>query len=132
MDVYYEKQIRSPYFSGVTRQRGSGFGPLALAFTRFARPLFTNVLLPAAKRFGRNLAVEALPEVVDMIDGKTSLKRATKKSFKKAARKTIQTGSGQRPRTKPKQVVKRKHSRISRKQNVGKRSRYDILANIKN
>lgn len=151
MDGYYNNQISLPYFAGAARQRGSGLGALAMNVGRLALPLFKNVLFPAAKRFARDLVVEALPEVPNLIDGKTSLKRAASKSLSSAAAKNFkrQRGSGgtfskkggsnrqliktssTTPLITPPPTPKKKRPVISKKTSV-KRSRYDLLKNLRN
>ena len=39
MDAYYHNQATMPHFSGQYRQRGSGFGALAMGIGRVALPL---------------------------------------------------------------------------------------------
>lgn len=147
MDAYYSKQITLPYFSGAARQRGSGLGALAASIIPLALPLFRNVLFPAAKTFAKNLAVEALPEVSDAVHGKTTFKKAAKRSLSNAALKTIkQRGSGGKASKIKRQMMTnqssdrqkllppsppRKVKTFSKQQKRVKRSRYDILGNLK-
>lgn len=128
MDAYYNNQISLPYYSGAARQRGSGIGALAATIVPMALPLFRNVLFPAAKKFARNLAVEALPEVSDVLEGKKSFKKAAKRSLSRATVKSIQRGSGGRKR---KRTQSRKRSTTRKKSKGVKRSRLDILSNLK-
>lgn len=145
MDAYYNNQISLPYFAGAARQRGSGLGALAASIIPLALPLFRNVLFPTAKKFAKNLAVEALPHVGDAIHGKTSFKKAAKRSLSNATVKTLQQrGSGGKaskirrrqvsddrqalipPPSPPKKV-----KTFSKQKKRVKRSRYDILGNLK-
>lgn len=148
MDAYYQAQAQVPYFKGGNRQRGSGLGSLALAVGRSAIPVFKNVLLPAAKRFGRDLVESAIPEVADVLQGKKSLKQAARGSLKKSVRKQIGGGSSKRniskkrkrsrSKSRPKSRVKRrkKVTRKRRRANSNKprksvkRSRFDIFDNL--
>ena len=53
MDSYYHNQANLPHFSGHYRQRGSGFGALALGIGRVALPLVRKFVIPAAKKIGK-------------------------------------------------------------------------------
>ena len=144
MDAYYSKQITLPYFAGAARQRGSGLGSLAASILPFAVPLLKNVLFPAAKTFAKNVAVEALPNIDDALQGKTSIKKAAKRTLSKAAIRSIQRGSGGvtskirrtqsrdqiLPPPSPKKRKPRRNPNIKKQKRV-KRSRYDILGNLK-
>lgn len=146
MDAYYNNQISLPYFAGAARQRGSGLGALAASVLPLALPIFRNVLFPAAKKFAKNLAVEAIPQVNDALHGKTTFKKAVKRSLSGAAVKTIQQrGSGgqasklrrqlktndDRQKLLPPPSPPRKAKNFSKQQKRVKRSRYDILGNLK-
>ena len=76
MDGYYQKQASMPYFTGAARQRGSGLGALATNVGRFAFPLFKNILIPAAKQFATDLALEAAPELINLADGESDVRKA--------------------------------------------------------
>ena len=72
MDSYYANQVISlPHFSGHYRQRGSGFGALAAGIGRVALPLARRFILPAAKRIGRELLKQGVPELVDVVSKKS-------------------------------------------------------------
>lgn len=141
MESYYADQIALPYFSAsAARQRGSGLGALVATVGRFALPILRNVLFPAAKRFGRNLALEALPEVENVIAGKSNVKRAVKRSLGNAAEKSLRGhGASQSKKLKRNDSQKEllippspKPPKIKPKKGKVKRSRYDILKNLKN
>ena len=147
MDAYYSKQIQLPYYSGAARQRRSGLGALAATIGRFALPIFRNVLFPAAKKFTQNVVAEAAPEMINLIDGKTSIKRATKRTFAQASKKTLQRGSGGSSSKSAKKQRKLENlearqpllpssppsssRKFTSKKPRVKRSRYDILGNLK-
>ena len=63
MEAYYHNQATMPHFSGHYRQRGSGFGSLAMGIGRVALPLAREFIVPAAKRIGKELLVQAAPEL---------------------------------------------------------------------
>jgi len=145
MDSYYSQQASLPYFSGAARQRGSGMGALALGVSRFALPVLRNVLIPAAKRFGANLFESGVNELSEVAAGRSTLKRAAKRSLSTAAKRTLskQRGSGGSSSKKQKSASRERlipptpppsprKKQIIRKKTAVKRSRYDILKNIKN
>ena len=91
MDSYYANQASSlPHFSGHYRQRGSGFGALASGIGRVALPLARKFLLPAAKRIGKELLLQSVPELMDVIGKKKSPKQALKNTISNTVKK--QTG----------------------------------------
>ena len=49
------KQVEIPYYRGVGRQRGRGFGALAQGIGRTAIPFLRSYISPAAKRVGAEL-----------------------------------------------------------------------------
>ena len=101
-----------PYYRGVPRQRGRGIGALAAVVGRSAIPIFKNMILPTAKRFlptakrlGKELMEAALPEVLDVFEGKKTVKQAARKTAGSVVRK--QVGGGR--------ICKKKVKRNSRK-----------------
>ena len=101
-----------PHFSGHYRQRGSGFGALAIGIGRVALPLARKSIIPAAKRIGKELLVQAAPELIKIATKKKTPKQALKSTVKNTIKK--QVGSGKKSARK---IKKRKTSmkRISRK-----------------
>ena len=79
----------SPYFSGHYWQRGSGFGALAAGIGRAALPIARKFLWPVAKTIGRELIVQAAPELVDLVTKKKSPKQAIKSTVQKTVRKQV-------------------------------------------
>ena len=91
MDSYYANQATSlPHFSGHYRQRGSGFGALAAGIGRVALPLARRFILPTAKRIGKELLKQTVPEILDVVGNKKSPKQAIKNTISKTVKK--QTG----------------------------------------
>ena len=82
MEAYYQQQSVSPYFSGHYHQRGSGFGALAAGIGRAASPIARKFLWPVAKKIGRELIVQAAPELVEVATKKKSPKQAIKSTKK--------------------------------------------------
>ena len=78
MEQYYAKQASLPLFSGHYRQRGSGFGALAAGIGRVALPFARRVILPAAKKLGRELLMSAAPKLIDIAMKKKYPKQASK------------------------------------------------------
>ena len=137
MDSYYANQVTSlPHFSGYYRQRGSGFGALAAGIGRVALPLARRFILPAAKRIGRELLKQGVPELVDVVSKKKSPKQALKNTVSNTIKK--QTGGRARQQRPRKQIgsrsskltKQRKTSYIS-KSRAPKRSRSDFFAKVK-
>ena len=89
MDSYYANQATSfPHFSGHYRQRGSGFGALAAGIGRVALPLARRFILPTAKRIGKELWKQSVPEILDVVGSKKSPKQAFKNTIAKTVKKT--------------------------------------------
>ena len=113
MEQHYAKQASLPHFSGQYRQRGSGFGALAASIGRVAIPFARRVILPAAKKLGRELLMSAAPELIDVAMKKKSPKQALKNTVTKTARK--QFGGGRRRRKTPVNGLRRRRSVGARK-----------------
>ena len=80
MDSYYANQATSlPHFSGHYRQRGSGFGALAAGIGRVALPLARRFILPKAKRIGKELLKQSVPELLDVVSSKKITQTSTQK-----------------------------------------------------
>ena len=82
MESYYTNQASSlPYFSGHYRQRRSGFGALASGIGRITLPLARKFILPAAKRVGKELLLQSVPELVDVVSKKKIRKAGVEKHY---------------------------------------------------
>ena len=57
------RQLQIPYYRGVGRQRGRGFGALAQVIERTAIPFLHKCIVPAAKCVGTDLLEFAVPEI---------------------------------------------------------------------
>ena len=76
MELYYTNQASSlPYFSGHYIQRGNGFGALASGKGRIVLPFARKFNLPAAKRVGKELLLQSVPELVDVFSKKNPQSR---------------------------------------------------------
>ena len=89
MEADYQQQSVSPYFSGQYRQRGSGFGALAAGIGRATLSIAGKFLWPVSKEIGRELIVQAAPELVDAVTKKESPKQAIKWNAQKIVRKQV-------------------------------------------
>ena len=111
--------LELPYFKGIGRQRGRGFGALAQVIGRTAIPFLSKYIVPTAKRVGADFLEFAVPEVADVVSGKINFKTATKSVARQTLRK--QLGGGKQKTSIPVKNLKR-----------SSRSRKDIFANIAN
>ena len=111
--------LELPYYKGIGRQRGLGFGTLAQVIGRTAIPFLRKYIVPAAKRVGADLLEFAVPEVADVVSGKKNFKTAAKSVGRQTLRK--QLGGGKQKRSIPVKSLKR-----------SSRSRKDIFTNIAN
>ena len=111
------RQVEIPYYRGVGRQRGRGFGALAQVIGRTAIPFLQKYIVPAAKRVGADLLEFAVPEIAEVVSGRKNFKSAAKSVGKQTLRK--QLGSGKQGRVIPTKSTKQ-----------SSRSRRDIFTNI--
>ena len=115
------RELELPYYRGVARQRGKGFGALAQVIGRTAVPFVKNVIVQAARRVGADLLEYAVPEMAEVISGKKNLKLTVTSVGKKTLRKQLGVGSN----------LKRTRRFIPTKStNKNSRSRRDIFTNI--
>ena len=110
-----------PFYRGVGRQRGRGFGALAQVVGRTAIPFLRKYIVPAAKRVGADLLEFAVPEVAKVVSGRMNFKRAAKNVGRQNLRK--QLGSGSRKRTATRVIPTESAKHISR-------LRRDVFTNI--
>ena len=101
MDAHYDFQIRQQHqpltFHGPARQFGSGgMGAFAMPMGRVAMPLIKKYVLPVAKEFGRNLVPSFVPELANIVSGKTRTRKAVRDVLKNSATKTIAKATGTR------------------------------------
>ena len=88
MDSYANQATSLLHFSGHYRQRGSGFGALAAGIGRVALPLARRFILPTAKRIGKELLKQSVPEILDVVGSEKSPKQAFKNNNLKNCQKT--------------------------------------------
>ena len=112
MDSYYANQATSlPHFSGHYRQRGSGFGALAAGIGPVALPLARRFILPTAKRTGKELLKQSVPELLDVVSSKTSPKQALKNTISNTVKK--QTGGARFPQQR--KTIRSRSKKITKK-----------------
>ena len=114
-----ENTLELPYYKGIGRQRGRGFGALAQVFRRTAIPFLKKYFVSAAKRVGADLLDFVVPEVADVASGKKNFKTAAKSVVRQTLSK--QPGGGREKRSTPVKTLKRSSW-----------SRRDIFTNIAN
>ena len=129
------RQVEIPYYRGVGRQRGRGFGALAQVIGRTAIPFLRKYIVPAAKRVGADLLEFAVPEIGEVISGRKNFKTAAKSVGKQTLRKQLGEGEGSRRRELAYgRTVSRKRTgrRIipTKSTKQSSRSRRDIFTNI--
>ena len=139
MAFYYANQATSlPHFSGHYRQRGSGFEALAAGIGLVALPLARRFILPTAKRIGKELLKQIVPEILDVVGSKNSPKQAFKNTKSKTVEK--QTGGSRRitsgrrksKRVKPQRAINKRKKKTISTHRAPKRSRSDFFARVNN
>ena len=90
MDAYYHNQATMPHFSRHYREQGSGFGAVAMGIGRVALPLARKFIIPAAKRIGKELLVQAAPELINIATKKKTPKQALKSTVKNTIKNKLE------------------------------------------
>ena len=115
------RQVEIPYYRGVGRQGGRGFGAIARVIGRTAIPFLRKYIVPAAKRVGADLLEFAVPEIAEVLSGRKNFKTAAKSVGKQTLKK--QMGEGSRKKTASRVIPTESTKHISRSQR-------DISTNI--
>ena len=136
MDAYYHNQATMPHFSGHYRQRGSGFGALAMGIGRVALPLARKFIIPAAKRIGKELLVQAAPELINIATRKKTPKQALKSTVKNTIKKQVENGKKsarkiKKRKTSVKRLGRKTSGTISKKLTLP-RSRSNFFTRVRN
>ena len=113
------RQIESLHYTGVGRQRG--FGALAQVIGRTAIPFLRKYILPDAKRVGADLLELAVPEIEEVVIGRTRFKTAAASVGRQTIRK--QLGSDSRKKTASRTFPTKSKKQITR-------SRRNIFTNV--
>ena len=141
MEAYYHNQATMPHFSGHYRQRGSCFGALAMGIGRVALPLARKFIVPAAKRIGKELLVQAAPELIDIATRKKTPKQALKNTVKNTIKKQVGAGHSKSHMSRRRKTAttttttttrKRKTKALIPKKRTPLRSRYNFFTKIRN
>ena len=106
------RQVEIPFYRGVGRQRGWGFGALAHVIGRTAIPFLRKYIVPAAKRVGSDLLEFAVPQIAEVVSGRKNFKTAAKSVGRQTLRK--QLGSGSRKRSASRVFPTKSAKQISR------------------
>ena len=72
------RQVETPYYRGVGRQRGRGFGAFAQVIGRTAIPFLRKYVVPEARRIGADMLEFAVPEIAELVSGRKNFKTAAK------------------------------------------------------
>ena len=125
-----------PHFSGHYRQRGSGFGALAMGIGRVALPLARKFIVPAAKRIGKELLVQAAPELIDIATRKKTPKQALKNTVKNTIKKQVGAGRSKSHMSRKRKTAtttrKRKTKALIPKKRTPLRSRSNFFTKVRN
>ena len=138
MEAYYHNKATMPHFSGHCRQRGSGFGALAMGIVRVALPLARKFIVPAAKRIGKELLVQAAPELIDIATRKKTPKQALKNTVKNTIKKQVGAGRSKSHMSRKRKTAtttttrKRKTKALIPKKRTPLRSRSNFFTKVRN
>ena len=115
------RQVEIPFYRGVVRQHGRGFGALAEVIEKTAIRFLRKFIVPAANCVGAHLWEFAAPEFSEVVSDRNTFKRAAKSVQRQTLRN--QLGSGSRKRTASRVIPTKSAKQISR-------SRRDFFTNI--
>ena len=108
------RQIETPFYRGVGRQRGRGFGALAQVIGRTAVAFLRKYIVPAAKHVGADLLEFAVPKNAEVVSGRKNIKTTIKSVERQTLRKLL--GSGSRKRSASRIIPTKSAKQISRSQ----------------
>ena len=84
------RQVETPLFKGIGRQRGRGIGSLAQVIGRTSIPFLRKYIVPAAKRLREDLLEFDAPETSDVVSGRGNFNTAGKS----VSSKSVSWGGG--------------------------------------
>ena len=87
------RQVEIPWYRGVGRHTGRGFGALAQVIGRTANAFLRKYVVPAAKRIRADMMEFAAPEIGEVISGRKSFKSAAKSVGNQTLKKQLVEGS---------------------------------------
>ena len=126
------RQVEIPYYRGVGRQRGRGFGALSQVIGRTAIPFLRKYIVPTAKRVGADLLEFVVPEIAEVVSRRKNFKTAAKSVGKQTLKKQLGEGSRRRKAAVGVRQAGSKLRRIipTKSTKQSSRSRRDIFTNI--
>ena len=71
-------QVEFPYYRGIARQYGRGFGAGAQVIGNTVIHFLRNYIVPAAKRVGADLLELPSPKIAEVVSGRKSFKTPVK------------------------------------------------------
>ena len=83
------RQVEIPFYRGVGRERGRGFGELAQGIGRSAISFLRKYIVPAAKSVGADLLEFAAPELSEVVSGRKNFETAAKSVGRQTLRKQL-------------------------------------------
>ena len=87
------REVEIPFYGGVGRRRGRGFGALAQVIGTTAIPFLRKYIVSAGKRVGADLLEFAVPEIAEVVSGRKSFQTAAKSVGRQTLRKQLGSGS---------------------------------------
>ena len=122
------RQVEIPYYRGVGREKGRGFGAFVQVLGRTSIPFLRTYVIPATERIGADMLEFAGPEFEEINSGRKSINTAAKD----VGRQTLRKQLGERSRKRTAGSRKRTTSRVipTKSTKQGSRSRRDIFTNI--
>ena len=131
MEAFYHNQATLLHFSGHYIERGSGFGALAMDIGQVALPLTLKFIVPAAKRIGKELLVQAAPELIDIATRKKTPKQALKNTVTNTNKKQVGAGRSKFRMSKKRRTATTTTTTRKRRTNVSTFSpKYEIISNL--
>ena len=125
------RQVEIPYYRGVGRQRGRGFGALAQVIGRTTIQFLRKYVVPVAKNICADMLEFAAPEIGGVISGRKSFKSAAMSVEKQTLEKQLDERSCRRKGTVGVRQRGSKQRRIipTKSTKQCSRSRRDIFTN---
>ena len=81
------REVEIPFYRGVGRQRGRGFGAPAHVSGVTAIPFLRKYIVPAAKRVGADLLEFAAPDIAEVVSGRKNIRTAAESVGRQTLRK---------------------------------------------
>ena len=89
------REVEIPYYKGMGKQRGRGFGAFAHVIGRTPFLFLKKHVVPAARRISADMLGFAVSEIVDVVSGKQIFETAAKNVGRQTLRKQLGGGSGE-------------------------------------